>query len=106
MTVSDFDYVDGIAVDKDGITLIMLITDHLEWDEDFEFDHLTVLQDKINAYCNFIETDQYKDVYPHAQIERYRILIAFKYGMSENCVKYLDVIGKQLAPWNIEISTK
>ena len=102
MSVDNFDYVDGIAVDEDGTTLIMLIADHLPWDEDFEFDHLTVLQDKIQVYCNYVETNQYNVVYPNAKIKRYRILIDFKHGMSENCIKFLDVVGKQLAPWNIE----
>ena len=48
MSVLDFEKVDGIAYDEKNKCVRLLIADHLEWDD--EYDHLVVLQEKINAY--------------------------------------------------------
>ena len=103
MSVDKSDYIDAIAIEDDGKTLIMMITDHLGWEADFEFDHLTILQEKINAYLWFIEAKQFKEVYPDIAFESFRIEIRFLYNMSENCMKFIDVINRQLSSENIVI---
>jgi hypothetical protein len=107
MTVAILDYVDAIAIGDDGKTLILLITDHFDWDDqEFEFDHLMMLQDKINLYGKLIEGKQYEEVYPDAEFERFVVDIRFLYDMSDNCLKYIDVINRQLSVWNIEAVPK
>ena len=48
MAVDNASQIDAIANDKENACLVLLITDHLNWDNEFE--HLKILQDKINAY--------------------------------------------------------
>ena len=48
MAVDNVSLIDAIANDKENACLVLLITDHLNWDNEFE--HLKILQDKINAY--------------------------------------------------------
>ena len=55
MAVDNASQIDAIANDKENACLVLLITDHLNWDNEFE--HLKILQDKINAYVAFIESN-------------------------------------------------
>ena len=53
MSVVDNKTVDGVALTDDKKGIILLITDHLEWKD--EYQHLIMLQAKINAYISFLE---------------------------------------------------
>jgi len=106
MSVEDNDYIDAVAIDVDGKTLIMLLSDHLGWEDGFEFDHLDILQEKLRAYARFVQSEQYKDIYPGVEFTNFRIKIRFLYEMSENCIKYIDVARKQLNELSIEITTE
>ncbi len=44
MSVTEKDVVDGIAIDHDDKTLIMEIYDHLDFEGNFEFVHIDILQ--------------------------------------------------------------
>lgn len=52
MSVVDNKTVDGVALTDDKKGIILLITDHLEWKD--EYQHLIMLQAKINAYISFL----------------------------------------------------
>jgi hypothetical protein len=102
MSIVDVNKIDGIAIDSnDDCRLMLLITDHLDWMEEYE--HLLQLQNKINAYINFLESEQYRDVYPEKQFTTYCIEIHFKYEITSNCIKFIDTINKQLSANNILI---
>ena len=101
MSVVDVDKIDGIAINNDEEKLMLLITDHLDWTNEYE--HLIQVQDKINAYISFLESEQYKEVYPEQQISIYCIEIHFKYRLTANCLKLMDTINKQLSVNNIII---
>ena len=51
MSVVDNKTVDGVTLTDDKKGIILLITDHLEWKD--EYQHLIMLQAKINAYRDF-----------------------------------------------------
>lgn len=102
MSVVDIDKIDGIGISiEDENKLILLITDHLDWTNEYE--HLIQLQNKINAYISFLESEQYKDVYPDKQFSTYCIEVHFKYEMTSNCIKFIDTVNKQLSTINITI---
>lgn len=46
--------------------LVLMIADHLDWEN--ELQHLSLLQDKINAYVSFIESGKIYSVYPDANL--------------------------------------
>jgi hypothetical protein len=55
MSIDQPDKIDLLITDKDKTHVLLVITDHLDWEEfDVEF-HLELLQDKLNAYLHFIE---------------------------------------------------
>ena len=66
LSVVDNKTVDGVALTDDKKGIILLITDHLEWKD--EYQHLIMLQAKINAYISFLEEKQYEDIYQDVSI--------------------------------------
>jgi hypothetical protein len=108
MSIEQTDQIDGMAVDGEGGEYLrLLITDHLEWQESAsslsEYDHMSLLQDKINTYLSFLETEQYKEHYPDSDFTLAIIEIHFKYGVTENCEKFLQTVQDQVGQHGIKI---
>jgi hypothetical protein len=101
MAVDNTKVIDGMGKSKEKNELILLITDHLNWDEEYE--HLKILQDKINAYASYIESKQFDESYPNENFDSFLIEIHFKYDIVENCIKFLEVVANQLEILNIKI---
>ena len=53
MSILESDRLDGLATTNNENTLAMLISDHLDFENEHE--HLFALQNKINSYIAFIE---------------------------------------------------
>lgn len=102
MSVADTNKIDGIGISKDGSKLILLITDHLDWSN--EYDHLIQLQNKMNSYIDFIEGQQYREIYPDMRFSSFCIEVHFMYELTTNCLKFIDVISKQMADQNTSIN--
>lgn len=68
-----------------------------------EYDHLTLLQEKINAYISYLESNQYKEQYPEMTFDLAVIEIHFKYDITEICEKFLQSVQNQLGQYGIEI---
>ncbi len=49
MSVEDKDKIDSMGINKETDVVTLAISDHLDWDN--EYDHLIMLQEKINTYC-------------------------------------------------------
>ena len=98
MTVLDRGKVDGMGIGKDGSSLVLLLSDHLDWED--EAGHLLALQEKINAYLGFIESGQYRDVYPGREFGRIEIEVHFKHAVTENCRKFVDIANGTLSALN------
>lgn len=72
----------------------MLITDHLQWTQ--EYNHLLILQEKINSYIAFCENGQYKDLYNNNDIESVVIEIHFLYESTKNVHVFLEQAPKEI----------
>lgn len=93
MSIIEKDIVDGIALDDDkGIR--MLITDHIDWTQ--EYNHLLMLQEKINSYIAFCENGQYKDLYENSAIEYVIIEIHFLYKPTKNAYTFFNQVPKKI----------
>jgi hypothetical protein len=66
MPVDDLSVIDFVAISATKDDAILVISDHLEWDEKNE--HLLILQSKINAYMEGIENGSLYDAYPDAKL--------------------------------------
>ena len=106
MAIDNPNIIDGIAIDKERNAIVLLLTDHLLWEgEDAlsEFEHLNLLQDKINAYISYLESRQYEETYPTEQFSFAIIEIHFKYSVTENCEKFLNKVQNQIGQLGIKI---
>ena len=104
MSVVQEDKIDGMGINNKSQELNLLITDHLDWESEYE--HLLILQEKINAYINYIKSKQYDSVYPNRTFKGFIINIWFKYDIAENCFKFLDVIANQVEGLGITIKAE
>ncbi|MBC1499830.1 branched-chain amino acid ABC transporter substrate-binding protein [Listeria weihenstephanensis] len=102
MAVDTANVIDGMG-DR-GDKLILLITDHLEWDD--EHAHLQILQNKINAYASFVISKQYEENYPNKRFSCFVIEISFKYEIVEMCRIFLGVSASRLEEFAIKIEAK
>jgi hypothetical protein len=101
MSVIETDKIDAMGISKDGKDLLLMLADHLDWKDEAE--HLSILQYKINSYLGFIEASQYLETYPEVEFEHFVIDIHFKFDITANCIKFLEVINKQLKEYNIKV---
>lgn len=56
--------VDAAGVEKDTGCVVLTIADDWSWDDQKK--HLLALQEKLNAYFNFIESGEMLESYPDA----------------------------------------
>lgn len=98
MAITELKQIDAIG--RDGCNLRLAIVDILDWE--YEDMHLEILQDKINNYLTFIETKQYVKEYGD-NYEKKIIDIFFQHGITENGIKFINVISIQLKKENIFI---
>ena len=94
MSILDKEKVDGLSFDNDREEIRLLITDHLDWTD--EYHHLLALQEKINAYIIFFENHQYKQVYKDITVKYAIIEIHFKYEVTKKAIFFLEQVQQQL----------
>lgn len=101
MSVSDLDKVDMMGKTENGKCLQMVISDHLNW-EDEEI-HLLVLQEKINAYLALLQDKKW--MRENAKGVQYiNIVVFFVYDITENCQKFLQVVQDQVGQYGVKIT--
>lgn len=93
MSVEYKNVIDIITTDKQG-TLVLTISDHLEWNDENE--HLLLLQDKINSYLDFIESDQLAESYPDKADKKIMRQIVFKYYPNKTAEEFLAIVERFL----------
>ena len=101
MSIVDNKTVDGIALTDDNNGIILLIADHMDWRD--EYQHLVMLQEKINVYITFLEQKQYEDIYKGENITYGIIEIHFLYNLTANAEKFLQSVQNQVAELGVKI---
>lgn len=101
MSVVDNRTIDGMALTEDKKGIILLITDHVDWND--EYRHLVILQEKINVYISFLEEKQYEDTYEGTDLAYGIIEIHFLYSLTANAEKFLQSVQDQIAELGIRI---
>jgi len=101
MSVADNKTIDAIALTNDKKGIILLITDHMDWK--YEYQHLVMLQEKINVYITFFEEKQYEDIYREKNIDYGIIEIHFLYDITSNAEKFLQTVQNQVEELGIMV---
>ena len=57
MSVKETKMIDGLAYDEENKRICLLLSDHLDWNNEYE--HLKLLQDKLNTYAYYISVESF-----------------------------------------------
>jgi uncharacterized protein DUF6572 len=91
MTVDQMDVIDLAAFNPTTNTVMLMITDHLEWTPDFEIEHIRMLQAKIYRYLDTIESGEIYESYPNSRGRKIMISVSMMFPMSDE--------GKRFSQW-------
>lgn len=97
MTIEDADKIDIIARNKEGTRLSLVIADHLEWGPMESGPHLSMLQDKINLYYAYLQSDDFASSQPDAGQMELAIEVVFLYQPDDMAIEFLEIVRAELA---------
>jgi hypothetical protein len=80
--------IDAAGVEKDTGCVVLTIADHWSWDD--QKNHLLALQEKLNAYFNFIESGEILEAYPDAAGRPIVIDVIGRFPIPEIGIDFLE----------------
>lgn len=92
MSLDQTNVIDALGFDNDGVHVALTIADAWDWSD--ERSHLLKLQDKINAYLEFVESKQIYEEAPKAKGLRIRIDVVFRYEPTPAALDFLSVAAR------------
>lgn len=101
MAITDRDVVDSVAY-EDSILLLQLY-DHLDFEGEFEKDHMLMLQDKLNTYIWYIDSKQYQTTYPGKDFKKFHVKNFFMFEPSCLCKRFIAHVNGKLLSSNITV---
>lgn len=102
MSINQTGVIDVISTSPEG-NVVLNISDHHPWSEAW---HLQLLQDKINAYLQFIESGQIINDYPAAAGKEIIIEAALKYEPTDEATSFLEKAKKVITSAGIGFQWK
>ena len=106
MAVDEPDKIDIIAVNKEQTKLTLVLTDHLDWNSYETGEHLMMLQDKLNTYFAFLESDDLLLHRPNAREMALAVEVVFLQEPNAEAIDFLDLVGAEFAKDGYEFSYK
>src|ERR1700675_379268 len=95
MTVEELDKIDRLAFNRQNGDVLLIISDHLDWDES-EGEHLLALQGKLNTYLEFVESGQLYAKHPRAIGQRIIFYVVGKFPLSDEASNLYRLAGKAI----------
>jgi hypothetical protein len=102
MTIEQTNVVDFVAFSDSGKEVLLVIVDHLTWDEN-EGEHLLLLQNKLNTYLEFVEAGQLEADFPKARGKEVVVKIAGTYPLSERALKFFNLAKGRIEELGLEL---
>jgi len=98
MSVEQTKIIDFVGFEKTTGSIVLTISDHLDWSENQQKNHIKLLQDKINTYLSYIEGGQIFRDYPDARNHRkiYVISVVGKYNPEGDGIRFFDSVREIL----------
>ena len=97
MSLDNVQAIDAIGVDNATGAVVLSIIDYWDWSD--ERPHLVALQEKLNAYFEFVESGQVLQSYPDATGRKLCIDLIMRHPLADAGVSLLEkatTIAKQL----------
>jgi len=100
MSVENGEVIDVAGRSKNN-EIILTISDHLDW-EDSE-SHLLMLQEKVNMYLSYIESDQILESYSDARDCVVVIKVVGKYELNGEAKKFYNDASEVISDAGFEL---
>jgi hypothetical protein len=84
--IENTDTIDSLAYEQDTSSLILLLTDGMDWSDMMR--HLWLLQEKLNTYIWYIDSGQYEEKY--SNVKRIELRVSFLFEEPELCHELLE----------------
>jgi len=99
MTIDQMDVVDLIGHDRADDEIVLFICDHLPWSDNDEenFSHMDLLQQKIYRYLDFIESGEINERYPKSIGKKTRLRVTAKYTLNKEAQAFFNKIQNYLS---------
>jgi hypothetical protein len=90
LNIEKTDTIDSLAYEQDTFSLILLLTDGMDWSDMMR--HLWLLQEKLNTYIWYIDSGQYEEKY--SNVKRIELRVSFLFEEPELCHELLEKAKK------------
>ena len=102
MSLENTSVVDAVGVDRSSGNVVLTIADGLDWSA--EALHLSLLQDKLNAYFGFIESGEILESCPAAQGKAISINVVCRFPLPPSAITLLTEASKVGAALDVKIT--
>ena len=102
MAIDEPDKIDILFKDNDGHA-VLVIADHLDWEEFDEGDHLELLQEKINNYLTFVDSGQLSQARPEWKGLPVVIQVDAMHQPSKKGLEFYRAAGKVVAQAGVSL---
>jgi hypothetical protein len=89
VSVEQTNIIDFVALDKETGKVCLTVSDHLPWGGD----HLSLLQEKLNAYLRFLESGEVYESYPNAKGHDFVIQVLALHRPNEEARVFFERVG-------------
>jgi hypothetical protein len=90
MSIEQEKIIDILASGQKLNEAILIVSDHLPWDDEASYEHAILLQKKINSYLAFIEGGEMDKEYPEHKGKLVVIKVLGKYPLSEKAKEFYE----------------
>lgn len=102
MSLDNVEVVDAVGTEEHSGTIVLSIVDGWDWSN--ERQHLLALQEKLNAYFGFVESEQIYEAYPEANGRPLRIDIIAKHPIPKAALAFLAKASATAAQLNMTVT--
>ena len=102
MPLEQTDKIDALGLESETGCAVLTIADSWHWDDERE--HLSALQEKLNAYFEFIESGQVWESYPAATGRQLRINVVFRFRPPAVATEFLAKAAAVASELNVLVS--
>jgi hypothetical protein len=94
--------IDAIGVDRESKEAVLTIADAYDWIDTRK--HLKALQEKINAYLDYIESKDIYETYPNASGRDLRIDIIFREPPPESAIAFISAAREVTSQLDVSLT--
>jgi hypothetical protein len=101
MAIDELNKIDSVMTDKEKTAVVLLLSDHLDWDNEGE--HLDLLQQKLDVYLDFATNGGLVRHRPDLEGLPVTIMVGGKYPLSTGAVEFYRLAGTKVAEIGVSL---